>query len=293
MKILVTGATGFIGRSLVGRLAGAGHEVVPLQRGESSTDGAWWRPDDGVISDGAMSGVDAIVHLAGESIGGRWTTSKKQEIMSSRTEGTTLIARAAADAGIETLVSGSAIGFYGDRGDEILTEDAGPGTGFLSDVVVGWEASTQPAVDAGVRTVMIRTALVLEDSGGSFPRMLLPFKLGIGGPLGGGDQWWGWIALADEVRAIVHCLENHDIAGPVNLAAPNPARNVDFSKELGKALHRPAFLPAPDLAIKTLLGAEFAEQVLFASQRVVPTKLMESGFEFEYPTLPEAFSAIL
>ena len=291
MRVLITGASGFIGRALTEGLHAAGHDPVALRRGPSGSSGPSWDPDAGRIDDGALAGVDAVVHLAGESIGRRWTTAKKQELVSSRTEGTELIASAVAEAGVPILISGSAIGYYGDRGDEILREEAGPGDGFLADLCVVWEQAAQPAVDAGVRTAFIRTSLVLDESGGSFPRMVLPFKLGVGGPLGGGDQWWAWITLEDEVRAIIHCLEN-DIAGPVNLAAPNPIKNADFGRELARALHRPGVLPAPAFGLKLLLGSQFAEEVLLASQRVVPSVLEASGFEFAQPTVSEAFKAV-
>lgn len=292
MKVLVTGASGFIGRALMQRLRDAGHEAIALHRGSGSTDGAAWDPEKGTIDEDALRGVDAVVHLAGEPIAGRWTTSKKQELMSSRTEGTDLIARTVAEAGVPTLISGSAIGFYGDRGDEVLDESDPPGQGFLTDVCVMWEKSAQPAIDAGVRTVFLRTSLVLDERGGSFPRMLIPFKLGIGGPIGGGDQWWAWIALEDQVRAIVHLLES-DVSGPVNLAAPNPIQSGDFGRELGRALHRPAVFPVPAFGVKLLLGSEFAEEVLLASQRVIPSKLQSDGFEFRHPTVGSAFDAIL
>ena len=291
MRVLITGASGFIGRALTDRLSVAGHEPIALRRGQGLAGGPSWDPDAGVIDDGALEGVDAVVHLAGESIGGRWTNAKKQELLSSRTEGTDLMARAVAEAGVPVLISGSAIGYYGDRDDEVLTEEAPPGDGFLADLCVAWEAAAAPAVEAGVRTAFIRTSLVLDESGGSFPRMLLPFRLGAGGPLGGGRQWWAWITLEDEVRAIMHCLE-HDIGGPVNLSSPEPIRNTDFGRELGKAMHRPAVLPAPAFGLKLLLGGQFAEEVLLASQRVVPRVLEESGFEFAHPTLGEAFEAI-
>lgn len=293
MKVLITGASGFIGQALSRRLTESGHEAIPLIRGDSRTGVRTWDLRAGRIDDDALDGIDAVVHLAGESIGGRWTPAKKQAILSSRTEGTDLIANAVAAAKPSAFVCGSAIGFYGSRGEEILTEESSVGSGFLADVTVAWEQAAKPATDAGVRTVLARTSLVLEAEGGSFPRMLLPFKLGIGGPLGSGRQWWAWITLEDEVRAIVHCLETAGLEGPVNLAAPNPVRNGDFGKALGRAMRRPAVLPAPALGLKLLLGGEFADEVLLASQRVVPTRLEQSGFEFSHPHLPAALDAVL
>lgn len=292
MKVLVTGASGFIGRALVARLEQEGHEAVPLARGVSGSGSPSWDVGAGRIDEDALDGIEAVVHLAGESIGGRWTAAKKQAILSSRTEGTDLIARAVANARPSVFVCGSAIGYYGSRGDEILTEESSRGTGFLADVVTAWEAAAAPAVDAGVRTVFARTSLVLEGSGGSFPRMLLPFKLGIGGPLGSGRQWWAWITLEDEVRAIMHCLTS-ELEGPVNLSAPNPVTNKEFGTALGKALKRPAVFPAPAFGLKLLLGGEFADEVLLASQRVVPAKLQASGFEFSHPQVDQALAAVL
>lgn len=292
MKVLITGAGGLIGRALAQRLTELGHDPIPLLRGDPRENARTWDIAAGRIDADALAGIDAVVHLAGESVGGRWTTAKKQEILSSRTEGTDLISRAVADAKPSVFVCGSAIGFYGSRGDEVLTEESGRGSGFLADVVSAWEAAAAPAVDAGVRTVLARTSLVLDGKDGSFPRMLLPFRLGIGGPLGSGKQWWAWITLEDEVRAIMHCLETDSLEGPVNLAA-NPARNGEFGKALGRALKRPAVLPAPGFGLKLLLGSEFAQEVLLASQRVVPTKLEASGFEFNHPDIHEALKAIV
>lgn len=292
MKVLITGAGGFIGTALSTALVEAGHEAIPLVRGTPGPGRRTWDIDDGRIDDDALEGIDAVVHLAGESIGGRWTTAKKQEIVSSRTDGTDLIARAVAAARPKVFVSGSAIGYYGNRGDEVLTEESARGAGFLSDVVVAWEAAAEPAVEAGIRTVLARTSLVLDDHGGSFPRMLLPFRLGVGGPLGSGKQWWGWITLRDEVRAIIHCLENETLEGPVNLAA-DPVRNGEFGRALGRALKRPALFPAPAFGLGLILGTEFAQEVLLASQRVVPAKLDASGFVFEHRQVDTALPAVL
>lgn len=276
MRIVVSGATGFIGSALVDALAGQGHEVVALSRSGRPGTVMW---DPAQRSTSVEGDVDAIVHLAGESIGGRWTARKKKALLKSRIDGTVTMAKLAIEQNVGVFVSGSAIGYYGSRGDTPLVESSEPGDGFLAEMTVEWEEAARPAITAGIPTSFARTALVLAEDGGSFPRMLLPFKFGIGGPIGSGDQWWSWISLRDEVRAIVHILENA-ITGPVNLAAPEPVRNRDFATELGHAVHRPSFLPAPAFGLKVLLGAEVAEEVVLASQRVIPQVLIDSGFEY-------------
>lgn len=289
MRVVLTGASGFIGSALVPALEANGHDVVPVSRSERPGY-ALWNPSGRTISvDGQ---VDAVVHLAGETIGGRWTTAKKQRLVDSRVDGTATMAQFAIDKGVGRFVSGSAIGFYGSRGDEILTEDKPAGSGFLADLTHQWEKAAGDAIDAGISTAFVRTALVLDKSGGSFPRMLLPFKFGAGGSIGTGDQWWSWITLRDQVRAMIHVLEN-DIAGPINLSSPNPVPNRGFVSALGRAMSRPAILPAPAFALKAILGGEFAEQVLLASQRVVPTVLEQSGFEFVDGELDSALDAVV
>ncbi len=290
MKVLITGASGFIGSALGRSLHERGHDVSTLRRGDGPQ---CWDVERGVIDREAVVGQDAIFHLAGESVGGRWTRAKKARILDSRVAGTRLIARTAADLGVPTLISGSAMGFYGDRGDEELTEQSGPGDGFLSDVVQKWEAAAEPAVIGGVRTVLARTALVLDAAGGSFARMLLPFRLGVGGRIGSGRQWWSWITLADEVSALIHCMENQSLAGPVNLASPHPLQNASFVKVLAKAMKRPALVPVPAAALRLALGAEFAREVLLASQRLVPTVLASTGFVWAHPTPEQGMEAAL
>lgn len=302
MQVLITGATGFIGRSLRDELVSAGHVAIPLHRGEPRPDARTWSVDDGRIDEDALAGVDAVVHLAAAPIGPWLTDSKKKEIMQSRRDGTRLIAEAVARAKPSVFVSASAIGFYGDAGDTELTEASPKGDGFLSDVVEAWERETQPAIDAGVRTVKIRTGLVVDSSGGLLAEslfgigpvnLLLPFKLGIGGPLGSGRQWWSWITLRDEVRAIMHCIETESISEVANLVAPNPVRNRDFAKALGSALDRPAVVPLPAFALKAIVGPQFADEAVLASQRVLPTKLVESGFEFRDPEIGPALERVL
>ena len=301
MRVLITGATGFIGTALTEALTNAGHEPVPLVRGEERPGTRTWSVDDNRIDDDALDGIDAVVHLAGAPIGPWLTDEKRAEIMQSRRDGTRIISEAVAQAKPRVFVSASGKDYYGDTGDTELTESAPKGTGFLADVVEVWEAETRPAVDAGVRTVMVRTGLVLDSSGGLMTtrlfgipglNLLLPFKLGIGGPFGSGRQWWSWISLEDEVRAIIHCLESESVEGPVNLTAPQPVRFRDFAKELGRVLHRPAVVPLPGFALKAIVGPQFAEEAILVSNRVLPTKLLDSGFEFSHPDLRSALEAI-
>lgn len=288
MRIVLSGATGFIGGALGESLRIAGHEVIALSRSGRPGTVRWDPPRRTTEVDGA---VDAIVHLAGESIGGRWTPSKKQELLDSRIDGTATMAQLAIEKGVSHLLSGSAIGFYGSRGDTELTEDMSAGEGFLADLTVAWEQAAAPAVAAGIPTAYLRTSLVLDRAGGSFPRMLMPFKFGIGGKIGSGTQWWSWISLRDEVRAVIHILDT-TLTGPVNLCA-EPVLNAEFTKTLGEVMGRPSLVPAPGLGLKLLLGSEFAEQVLLASQRVVPRVLRSSGFEFRDPDLRTGLEAVL
>lgn len=288
MKVLITGATGFIGKALSAELLRLGHEPIKLHRGEPRTGIRTWDVDEGWVDPGALDGVDAVVHLAGRPITPPFTQAKKQSIIESRRRGTALIAEAVAASKPRVFVSGSAIGFYGSRGDAVLTEESAAGEGFLSEVVQEWEAATQPAADAGVRRVNIRTALVLGPGGGLLPLTALPFRLFVGGPLGGGQQWWSWISLVDEVRAIIHCIETETIAGPVNLAAPRPVTNREFSETLGRVLGRPSWLNIPAFMMRLALGSDAANDLVLASQRVVPAKLTVAGFSFEHPRLEDA-----
>lgn len=294
MRVLVTGSTGLIGSALVSALASAGHDPVPLRRGAAAAAGELgWDPESGSIDD--LSGIDAVVHLAGVSIGAkRWTDDQKRAIVESRTVGTGLVARAmaAADPEPAVLISGSAVGYYGNRGDEELTEASAAGTDFQADVCIQWEAATRPAQDAGIRTCHIRTGVVQTADGGTLARQLLPFKLGLGGRFGPGTQWFSWISMEDELRAILHLLEN-DVVGPVNLVSPNPVTNVEFTKTLGKVLNRPTILPTPLLPLKAVYGSELVETLMLGSLRVVGTKLLESGFEFAHPDLEGALRATI
>lgn len=290
MRVLISGKGGLIGTALSDLLMEHGHEAVALERGERK-GGRTWSIEERRVSDVALDGVDAVVHLSGKPIFPPFTEGRKQAIRDSRRIGTSLIAEAVAEHKPDVFISASAIGYYGDRGDEILTEGSEPGDDFLADVVVEWERATQPARDAGVRTVNIRTGLVMSDQGTLIKLMSLPFKLWLGGRVGSGKQWWSWISLDDEVRAILHCLEDESLAGPVNLTAPNPVRNEEFARTLGDVLNRPSAVPVPAFALKLALGSEAAEQLVLASQRVKPDKLLSSGFQFEHPGIEEGLRA--
>jgi uncharacterized protein (TIGR01777 family) len=296
MQVLVTGASGLIGTALRERLGREGHEVRRLVRGPArAPDQASWDPDRGTIDRAALEGVDGVVHLAGAGIGDhRWTEDYKREIVESRTRSTELLATTL--AGLEhkpaVLLSGSAIGYYGDRGDEELDESSGPGDDFLAGVCLAWEAATAPAAAAGIRVAHLRTGIVLAAAGGALKKQLPLFKLGLGGRFGSGRQWQSWVSLDDEVGAIVHLLD-HDVAGPVNVVAPNPVRNADFASTLGKVLGRPSVVPVPAFGPRLALGSELADSLLFASQRVRPAVLTASGYTYEHPDLEGALRAEL
>ena len=296
MDVVVTGASGLIGTALKGALEKAGHRMVPMVRGDASGDAVHWDPDRGEIDSGALEGVGAVVHLAGEGIGNkRWNAEHKARVKDSRIRGTSLLAQTLAkrDKPPKVLVSGSAVGYYGDRGDEVLTETSRPGNDFLAEVCTAWEAATAAAKEAGVRVAHIRTGIVLSGRGGALPKMLLPFKFGLGGKLGSGRQWVSWIALGDEVGAIVHLVNDETLSGPFNLTAPNPVTNADLTKAIGQALHRPTLLPAPAFALKAVLGPEMADELLLVSQRALPTRLLDTGFTFQHPELAEALRVAL
>jgi uncharacterized protein len=297
MHVAITGSSGLIGTALARSLRGDGHTVTPLVRHEPAGDGAIrWDPAAGTLDAGALEGVDAVVHLAGAGIGDkRWSAARKREILESRTQGTALIARTLADmdAPPATLVSASAVGYYGDGGDDVLLEDSPPGDDFVAGVVQAWEAAARPAVDAGIRTTFLRTAPVLASEGGILPRMALPFRLFVGGRLGSGRQWMSWITLHDAIGAVRFLLERDDLTGPVNLAAPDPVTNAELSAAIGSALHRPSLIPVPAAAPRLLLGREMADSLLFISQRVQPGVLTDAGYEFTHPTIDRGLAATL
>ncbi|MBA2366014.1 MAG: TIGR01777 family protein [Actinobacteria bacterium] len=296
MRILLSGASGFIGSALRRVLEQEGHEVSALSRSAPADSSAvQWDPDSGELDPVALEGWDAVVHLAGEGIGDRrWNEAHKRRVRDSRIKGTTLLSRTLAklDRPPAVLLSASAIGYYGDRGDEALTENAPAGGGFLAGVVQAWEESTAPARDSGIRVVTMRSGLVLDGGGGVLKRQLIPFRLGMGGRLGAGRQYWSWITLEDEVRAMQHLLDA-DVSGAVNLTAPTPVTNAEFTAVLGRVLSRPAFLSVPPVALEVVLGKEMATEMLFFSQRVVPSKLEGSGFRFRHPELESALRAVL
>jgi uncharacterized protein (TIGR01777 family) len=289
VRIAVTGSTGLIGTALVTRLHAAGHDVVRLvRRAPRAADEVRWDPQSGEVDLEGLAGVDGAVHLAGAGVGDhRWTDDYKRTILASRVDGTRTLSQALATLQPlpRVLVSGSAVGYYGDRGDEVLTESSTGGEGFLADVVRSWEGAAAPAVDAGIRVSFARTGLVFSPEGGALGRMLPLARLGLGGPLGSGRQWWPWITLHDEVSALEFLLEK-DLDGPVNLSAPQPARQADVAKAFGHALHRPALLPAPAFGLRLVLG-EFAADVL-SSQRMLPSRLLDAGFTFGQRTIEQA-----
>jgi uncharacterized protein len=290
VRIAVTGSSGLIGTALVTSLHAARHDVVRLvRRPARSPDEVTWDPAGGTIDLDGLAGVEAAVNLAGAGIGDRrWTEGWKRTVLQSRVDSTRTLVQALArlDPLPRVLVSGSAVGFYGDRGEEPLTETSGPGTGFVTTVCQAWESAAVAASDAGIRVAIARSGLVLSPDGGALGRLLPLARLGLAGPLGRGSQWWPWITLDDEVRAITFLLERDDLDGPVNLSAPHPARNLELTRAIGTALHRPTLLPVPALGLRAVLG-EFAGEVL-ASQRMLPARLLDAGFAFHHQTPDQA-----
>ncbi|HUG64863.1 MAG TPA: TIGR01777 family oxidoreductase [Gaiellaceae bacterium] len=296
MKIVISGASGLIGSALVPALTATGHDVIRLVRRDARTaDEVEWDPATGTIDRESLHGVDAFVNLSGANLDVRWTAAAKREVLQSRTQTTHLLATVAAELEprAATLVCAGGTGVYGDRGDELLTEesDAAAGVGFLAEVMRQTEAASQAAREAGVRVVHFRQGIVLSRDGGALRRMLPFFRLGAGGPVGSGKQWWSWVSLADVVSSYRLVLES-DLAGPINLTAPNPVTSRQFAKALGKAINRPAVLPAPSFGIKLLFGQK-GEEVLLFGQRVLPARLLDSGFEFSAPTLDVALERAL
>jgi len=293
-QILVSGVSGPIGAALLPPLKTRGYEVTRLVRGAvTGADQIAWDPGKPIAPE-AVSGFDAVIHLAGESIVGRWTDEKKMKIRDSRVAGTAALAAALAQAKDKPQVfaCSSAIGYYGDRDNEVLTEQSPSGSGFLSDVCREWEAATQSAADAGIRTVQMRTGIVLSPKGGALGKMLTPFKMGVGGKIGDGRQWMSWIDVQDMVGAIHHVLKSDLLEGPVNMVAPKPVTNEEFTKTLASALSRPAIFPLPAFVVKLAFG-EMGETVLLGSQRVEPTQLVMSGYPFRFSSLRASLENIL
>ena len=294
-RVLISGASGPIGVALVSSFEQAGAEVVRLVRRPARNAGQIsWDPN-GELAPTAVSGFQAVIHLAGESVVGRWTTAKKNAIRESRVRGTRSLASALArsESKPKVFVCASAIGFYGDRGEEILNEQSASGRGFLPEVCHEWEEASRICAEAGIRTVNIRIGLVLSARGGALPKMLPAFKLGLGGRLGSGQQWWSWIHVDDIVGAVHHAMQNDSLSGPVNLVSPSPVRNEAFTKVLASLLRRPAFFPVPGFALGLAFGRAAADELFLASQRVEPGKLRASGYEFRFADLPGALENLL
>jgi uncharacterized protein (TIGR01777 family) len=296
MRILVTGSSGLIGQAVLPSLTADGHKVVCLSRSQRPASGRQisWDPSKGTLDPDDLENFGAIVHLAGESIVGRWTAEKKARILESRVKGTQLLCESLAHLRDRplVLVCASAVGFYGDRGDRVLDEESSAGSLFLSEVTKAWEAATEPARRNGIRVVNMRFGFVLSKKGGGLGKMLLPFKLGIGGCVGSGRQYLSWIAIDDVVGAISHAILSDTLHGPVNVVAPHPVTNREFTKTLGRVLWRPTAFPLPTFAAHMVMG-EMADNLLLASTRVNPTRLLASGYEFRFPELKGALRHVL
>jgi uncharacterized protein len=295
MRVLISGATGLIGETLIPPLEAGDHRAIRLTRSPRSSEDVGWDPSAGEIDASRLDDIDAVVHLAGESIAeGRWTAAKKARILKSRTRGTRLLAEAISNLSEppRVMVSASAVGYYGDRGNELLREESGSGSDFLAEVCKAWEAAADPAREAGIRVVHPRFGLVLSTEGGALARMLPVFRLGGGGRIGSGRQWWSWVAIDDIVGAILYALTCDSVEGAVNVGSPNPLTNAEYTRVLGRVLNRPTVFPLPAPAARLALG-EVADALLLASQRMEPAKLRETGYEFRYPELEGALRNML
>jgi uncharacterized protein len=293
-RVAIAGATGLIGSALVESLRRAGSEVARITRSPERPADIAWDPGRGFLEKEKLDGVGVVVNLAGSNIGRRWTPAVKAEARQSRVQGTSLLCETLASLPRRptVLINASAIGYFGDRGDEPLTEDSAPGTGFLADLVRDWEAATRPASDAGIRVVLARFGIVISAQGGALPRLLTPFQLGVGGRIGDGTQWMSWVSMPDLQDAVGFAITTPEIAGPINVVAPNAVRNAEFTRILGGVLRRPTLLPVPETALSLMFG-EMAQATLLASQRVFPRRLQEAGFTFQHPQLREALQAAL
>lgn len=295
MRVAITGANGLIGGAIKARLVGEGHEVLSIGRyhAKHPPDIRWSVPH-AQLNPAALERLDVVIHLAGEPIVGKWTPAKKQAIRDSRADGTRLLASTLAGLRIKpsVFISASAIGYYGDRSNEVLTEASEPGEGFLPEVCRAWESAALPAAHAGIRVVNPRLGVVLSGKGGALKQMLLPFKLGVGGPLGWGAQWMSWVSLDDVVGAVLYMIGNDAVSGPVNVVSPNPVTNKQYTRTLGVLLKRPVVLPLPKFAARLAFG-QLADEALYASQRVEPGVLSESGYAFTHPELRSALQAAL
>lgn len=294
MKVAVTGASGLVGSALVPALEQSGHQVIKLvRRAPRSTDEREWQPmgepDPALVED-----VDAVVHLAAETIKGWWTRAKKERILESRVRGTEMIAKSIATAQHKprVFISASATGYYGHRKDEVLTEESDGGRGFLADLAREWERATRAAQQAGVRTVLLRTGIVLSGHGGALQAMIPSFRMGMGGPVSNGKQFWPWIAIDDVVRVVLFALETESLSGPVNVCAPQHTMNREFTRALGRVMHRPAIFPLPSVVVTLVLG-EMGQEALLTSTRAEPAKLKAAGFRFQHPEIEQALASVL
>jgi len=293
MLILIAGSTGLIGSAVVSELRGAGHEVRRLVRREPvADDEREWDPPSGKIADGAFEGVGAVVNLCGASVQGRWTPAHKRRIRDSRIAPAGVLAAAVAEHGVPTLLNASSLSFYGDTGTDVVDEDSGEGRGFLAEMVIDWEAATAVARDSGTRVVLLRTGLVLSPDAGLLSQLKPMIRLGLGGRLGDGEQYVAWISVPDEVAAIRFLVENPEVSGPVNLCAPEPVTNDEFTRALGRALNRPVLLSVPKSVVRFALG-EAADELALISLRVVPTVLRDAGFEFRHADFAAAVAEVL
>lgn len=296
MQVAVSGASGLIGSALCRALEERGDEVVRLVRRPARAGEVRWDPGSQALEAAALAGVEAAVHLSGAGIGNRrWTSSRRELLVSSRVDSTALLAGVLSrlDPAPRVLVNASAVGIYGDRGDEELTEASPTGTGFLAELCLRWEGATAPAVAGGIRTVRLRSGIVVSGAGGALGRLLPLFRCGLGGRLGSGRQWVSWISITDEVRAVLHCLDHANLSGPVNAVAPQPVTNAELTRSLGRAVRRPAVVAVPAPALRLALGRDLVDEVLLASQRVRPASLEESGFVFAHPDIDAALAGVL